>query len=168
MAKAEKKTYDRLLIFDREEANAALKKIGELKVRINTILNREQKIILDASERITEETEADRQCLKVVEKELERWATGNRATWGESRSLQLTAGLLSFRLTPPAIVYTLKKVKHVIERLRAKKMAACIRMKEEVDKEALAAYPDDVLREVGCKRVQKDEFHYDVLMPEVK
>ena len=67
------------------------------------------------------------------------------------------------------MVKLLLAVETVIERLRARKMLSCIRKKEEVDKEALENYSDQVIAEVGCKRSQgKDKFYYEIKREGIK
>jgi len=157
-------------IKDREAADRALKEMGRLEDQIAQIqakASEDSRMILgDADARAKPLLKR----LDAHEKEMERWAKNEGAEHFEhgSRSLALTFGRLYFHLSPPAI-RLIRSVEYVLERLRARKMSAtCIRVKEEVNKEALEAYEDEVLKEVGCKRVQKDEFRYDVFRPEVK
>jgi hypothetical protein len=86
----------------------------------------------------------------------------------DGKSLELNFGTIGFRL-PKAAIKLVLGVENIIERLRAKKMHTCIRTVEQVDKEALANYDDEVLLDVGCARTKpKDKFWYEVKREEVK
>jgi hypothetical protein len=47
-------------------------------------------------------------------------------------------------------------------------MESCIRVVTSVNKEALEAYDDDVLKKLGCRRERDDKFHYEVKREEGK
>jgi phage host-nuclease inhibitor protein Gam len=64
------------------------------------------------------------------ERALEEWTKTDRVSW-PAKSIELKLA-----------------VETIIERLRTKKMQTCIRTVEDVDKEALAAYEDEVLADV--------------------
>jgi hypothetical protein len=42
------------------------------------------------------------------------------------------------------------------------KFSEAVRVKEEVNKEEMAAWPDERLALVGARRVEKDQFWYEV------
>lgn len=155
-----------LAIKNSAEADGALRDIGRLEDKIAAIHARESEIIRQANERAVAEAKPLLDVREMIVDAVEQWARAEEkaGVWQE-RSLTLTFGHLSFRLSPPSIKL-LRKVEYVLERLRAKRMA--IRVKEEIDKDALGAYSDEVLKEIGCKRVQKDLFSYEVFRPEVK
>ena len=46
------------------------------------------------------------------------------------------------------------------------KAAACIRVKESVDKEALAKLTDEQLADIGARRKEKDVFFVEPALPE--
>jgi len=46
--------------------------------------------------------------------------------------------------------------------LKERGMTNCIRIKEEVDKEALRTLGPNTLADVGCKLVQEDGFFYEL------
>ncbi len=57
----------------------------------------------------------------------------------------------------PKIVLKLEEAT-VVERLRARKLTSCIRVIEEVNKEALENYPDKEIEAVGCERKATSDF----------
>lgn len=153
-------------VTNREEADEALKQLGILADKIATIEIRESDSVRKAQERIVNDTAAYREQKGVIEKALEKWAKDDSGNW-EARTLELNFGKLMIRLSPPAIRLKLK-VEHVIERLKAKKMKSCIRVKEEIDKDALLQYDEDVIEKVGCQKVQKENFSYELKEVEAK
>jgi phage host-nuclease inhibitor protein Gam len=86
---------------------------------------------------------------------------------GESKTLELNFGKIYFKWTPYRIEFDVEE-ETVIERLRARKMESCIRVVTSVNKEALEAYDDDVLKKLGCRRERDDKFHYEVKREEGK
>jgi phage host-nuclease inhibitor protein Gam len=77
------------------------------------------------------------------------------------KSVELPHGRIGFRLCPPAI-RLLKKVESVIAALRGRKLADAIIVKESVNKDVLATYGDDLLKDIGAKRIQASEFYIDL------
>lgn len=158
----------RVTITSRDEADAALKEMRDLLdwVGAHQIIAEEK--INDIREELVDKTKVSLKEITSLEKALQKWAEKDRENWEGKKTLELNFGSLSFRLSTPAIVFTLKKAAHVIERLKAHSLKHCVRVKESVDKDRLAAYPDDVLKEVGCRRVQKEEFYAEPKREEVK
>lgn len=165
MAKAAKKTE--LIVETRAAADLMLAEIAKLE----TMIKDEE---LDATaacelirDQLADATENLRRALAVRVKALQTWAKKDEKSW-PGRTCELMHGKVYFRL-PQAAIKELLEVETIVERLRARKMTSCIRTKEEIDKEALAAYRDDVIEAVGCKRTKpKDKFYYEVKKEEVK
>lgn len=152
----------------KEDADRALKEMGRLQDTIESIELRESEVIRLAKERMVEETLPAKTLLADYEKALQKWAVDNPVLFPtNSRTLVLNFGKIWFRKSPPEI-RLLVKAKTVLARLRAKRMFDCIRDNPQVNREALAAYEDDVLKELGCKKNQKDKFYYEVKREEVR
>jgi phage host-nuclease inhibitor protein Gam len=128
------------------------------------IANRE---IEDIRERLIKSTSEYREIIAACERALQDWAKIARREW-PAKSCELNHGVVGFRL-PKAAIKLLVAVETAIERLRARRMTSCIRVKEELDKEALAAYEDEVIEAVGCKRKQgREKFYYEIKREEVR
>jgi hypothetical protein len=56
----------------------------------------------------------------------------------------------------------------VIEELRAAKLKALIRVKAKIDREKAFNYLNSDLAQVGLKKVQRDEFYFEVKEIKVK
>ena len=100
---------------------------------------------------------------------LEAWAAANKDLFVKPRSIELNWGTVGFSRTPWKIVILGRlKVETVIEKLRAAKLKTLIRVKEEIDREKAIAYLNSDLAKVGLKKVQRDEFYFEVKEIEVK
>ena len=100
----------------------------------------------------------------VLAKALEEFATMNRGDLGTAKSKQLNAGTLGFRLGQPSLKTMAKLTwEKVLEILQVNKMKKFIRVKTEVDKQALLASGLDAesLKGFGVRIVQEERFFYD-------
>lgn len=61
-----------------------------------------------------------------------------------------------------------QRIAETLARLKEKGLRDCIRVKEEVDKEALRDYPDEVLEAVGVTRKVEDTFFVEIDRARVK
>lgn len=98
-----------------------------------------------------------------LEAGLNAWAETNKdALFGKARSLELDYGRLGYRKS--TTLKTLPKVtwKAVLEALKRRKDKDGLRVKEEVDKEALREWEDGRLAKLGVERVTEDHFFYEV------
>lgn len=87
------------------------------------------------------------------------WAEANREDLthgGKVKTAILSSGKVSWRLRPPRVL--LRNVVKVIEALRALGMGQYIRVKEEVDKEAILRDPDLVKHVGGISISQGEDF----------
>lgn len=105
-----------------------------------------------------------RQC---AEEDLASWASLNKQVFGARRSLQLTHGVIGWRLGTPALrLRTRVKAEMAFERVK-QHLPEFIRTKEEVNKEALlAAYAGaqvtaDLLLGCGYQVTQTERFYVE-------
>jgi phage host-nuclease inhibitor protein Gam len=75
---------------------------------------------------------------------------------GKTKTIKLRSGTISWRNTPKSV--TIRGVQQVIDRLKALGLTQYIRVKEEVDKNAILANPDKALAIEGVKLTQREEF----------
>jgi len=154
---------EKIYIETRDDADAALREMAELERKIaerqTAVNDRVAALKLD----LVEKCGPLAKVLKGWAKALEKWATKNKDKEfpEESKTLELNFGKIFFRWTPWRIEYDVSE-ETVIERLRARKMESCIRVVTTINKEALEAYDDDVLKKLGCRRERDDKFHYEV------
>lgn len=75
---------------------------------------------------------------------------------GKRKTVELPTGIFGWRLTPPAV--SLKNVKQVLEELIKRRLKQFIRVKQEVDKEAMLKEPDVAKSVKGVTIGQYEEF----------
>lgn len=154
-------------ILSREEADLTLREIAVLRKHIEREESVADRITREAREAMIERTAEARKQIAAHEHALREWAKSDRRHW-PAKSLELNFGVVGWRLGKPAIKLVVA-MQTVVERLRARKMISCIRVVEELDKEALAAYDDETIDAVGCRRTQpKEKFWYEIKREEIK
>jgi hypothetical protein len=75
------------------------------------------------------------------------------------KSRRLNFGVVGFRQSTKILI---KRVQETLQKLKERGMLDCIIVKESPSKERLREYPDEILAEVGCKRVVEDTFFADI------
>lgn len=129
----------------REDAAGAVAAIGEAQRelrRIEAEMNDELARIREAYEAAAE---PHRAVVSSLTEGVRVWAEANRnalTQGGKVKTAALSTGELRWRLHPPSVRLT--KPEAVIEALRNLGLTRFIRVKEEVDKEAILAEPDGV------------------------
>lgn len=129
--------------------------------------------------------EIDERCgvvLSQIAKDIEQraalvqaWAEANPEEFGERKSIETTHGTIGFRTGTPKLVkltrWTWDRVKEAIKKRFG---AQYIRVKEEIDKEAIIAahsarqITNDDLRQQGCEVEQEESFFVDPILTEVE
>lgn len=171
MAKAiVKDTNEKISLNSTAEADEALKMIGALEDFIGAREAKFNAALAELKIGLVESCDPVKKSLRRWIAALKKWAA--RAIPGDdgerkARSIELNFGWVRFRWTPPAIKFKVEE-ETVIERLRARGMISCIRTVESVNKEALEAYDDGVLKAVGAYRDQEEKFYYEVKREEMK
>lgn len=146
-----------------EQADQALAEIAAAKREITRmeLVFKEETANLKAQ--LAEDCEPYRQKVASLEQGLLLFATSERETlFAKRKSLPLTFGTIGFRAA--SALATLKKSitwGAVLEKVKELGLEA-IRVKEELDKEALKAMSPEKIASVGCKIVQSDDFFYEV------
>jgi phage host-nuclease inhibitor protein Gam len=89
---------------------------------------------------------------------LHAWAEANKTTLlkGKAKTVKLATGEISWRSTPPAVM--LKNVAGVIAQLKDKGLLDFLRIKVEVNKEAILAEPAKAAGIKGLKIESREEF----------
>ena len=119
--------------------NDATTQINLVKAKLEDVVNKMQ----------------DRQ--KYIVKSLEEFALGHTKDFGDARSRKLDFGILGWRAST-AIEIAATTLERIKEYLTSAEQKACIRIKESVDKEALAKLTDERLQVVKARRKSKDAF----------
>jgi phage host-nuclease inhibitor protein Gam len=98
---------------------------------------------------------------KALELAVKEFCEANRAEFAKSKSRRLTFGTVGFRLSTKIMI---RRMAETLQALKDLKLNQCIRIKEEVDKEAMKALTDETLAEVGAARKTENAFGYELDM----
>ena len=129
----------------REDVINDIRKIGDIT---RVILRRETEL----NDKLAELTNAAAPGIEALKKELDRlqagvqtWCEANRAELtkdGKTKTANLTTGEVRWRIRPPSV--SIRKVDDVIAMLKKFSLVKFLRNKEEINKEAILAAPEEV------------------------
>lgn len=146
-----------------EDANEALRQIAEATIALADIEGEMNKQILGAKKAAEEQSKPFKDRVAKLERELKDFVTENRSDMGKAKSKALTFGEVSFRLsTAISLPRAKEKLEEIVRKLKARQMMDCIVVKEEVSKDALKKYGEDVVTAVGATWKQSDVFGYEL------
>lgn len=110
-----------------------------------------------------EECEPALQEIVILEQAILRYAEAQKATlFGTRKSLALTFGIIGYRASSKLKTLAKWTWERVLQTLRDNEYRKYIRVKEDVDKEALRELPPELLAKIGVKIVQEDVFYYEL------
>ena len=137
-----------------DEANMVLKEIGLLERELESIDADAHKRIAEIKTDAVKKGEPVRKQIADDSALLGAFASYNKAElFKDKKSVQLSFGIFGYR---KSISISVKKT--TLELLKKLKLHKYIRVKEDVDKEAMAGLPDDTLEQVDSVRKVKDDF----------
>src|SRR5690606_26606449 len=114
-------------------------------------------------QRWEEEARPHAEAILALRQGVQIWCEANRDALtggGKVKSVQLPSGEVRWRVTPPAV--KLRAVDMVLQLLRERGLGRFIRIKEEVNREAILADPEAVAGIAGIRIEQREEF---VILP---
>ena len=127
----------------RDDVQAAIKRLGDLvreHTRLTTEMNDAIAAISEAAApRLRELTET----ADTVRAGIQAWCEAHRdelTSGGKTKTANLVTGEVNWRTRPPSV--TVRNVEGVLDTLRRMGLAQFIRVKEEINKEAVLAEPD--------------------------
>ncbi len=153
------KNYEELEVNLKEYAinyAAIAKKEAEMNEKINKI-----------KEDFEEKTKELRYVADILSSEINAFCEKNKADFEKTRSKEFQFGIIGFRTTPPKVTLLNRKynIKTVLELVKKIYKKAYIRVKEEIDKEAILAdysakkLDDGKLAGIGLKIDQDEQFY---------
>ena len=171
MAKRMKPTLNIPTVSSLEEADAMLARIAARKRELS-LLELDLKEDVDALKlKCAEASEPIKQDIEVLEQALVRFGESTKTElFTRRRSVSLNFGTLGFRASSsvkPMKKTTWEQVLGFLTSAKDSALAACIRTKREVDREALRQLPPEKLAEVGCRLEQTDSFYYELAETEL-
>ena len=143
----------------REDVTQAIRCIGQHqrdRERIETTMNDQLALI---RERFEAEALPHNERIRLLAAGVQTWCEAHRAELtdgGRTKTVNLASGEVKWRISPPKVV--IKGAETVLEVFRARKLLRLIRVKEEINKEAILAEPDAVDGIRGVRIEQAEEF----------
>lgn len=143
----------------REETAEAVAEIGRRqreRDRIQAAMNDELSAV---KQRFEEEAAPHADAIKTLSAGVQTWCEANRdelTNDGKVKTANLASGKVSWRIRPPKV--SLKAIDNVLAALKELKLTRFIRVKEEVNKEAILAEPDAVQHVKGISIHQGEDF----------
>ncbi|MEN5083709.1 host-nuclease inhibitor Gam family protein [Bosea sp. TWI1241] len=128
---------------NRDDAARAVREIGDDRRRLARLEADMNDRIAKLKQQYEQQAEPVRERISGATEGLKMWAEANRAalTGGDkTKTVDLGTGEVKWRLRPPSVRVT--KLDDVLKRLRDLGLSKFIRVKEEVNKDALLAEPD--------------------------
>jgi phage host-nuclease inhibitor protein Gam len=145
---------------NREQAGAFIKALGDAQRErecLETELNQKLADLKAQYERLAR-PHADN--IAALKQGVQIWCEANRAALtekGKTKTVQLAGGEVRWRMTPPAV--SLRNVKAIIAFIKDRRsFALFLRVKEEVDKEAMLKHQDKAKLIPGVAIGQHEEF----------
>jgi phage host-nuclease inhibitor protein Gam len=154
-----------ITIIDWPAADSLIRELGEIQSRITEAEGKATADINKIKEALETKVNQLHDRQKYIVKSLEEFALGHTKDFGDARSRKLDYGTIGWRASTVIEIAatTLERIK---EYLTSAEQKACIRIKETVDKEALAKLKDEKLAIVKARRKTKDVFFVEPLLTE--
>jgi len=148
-----------------DKADEYVRQVGDLQVQITQAEATFKDDIDELKADLAEKVKPLQERIKLYTRSLETFAVLHRGDFKNKQSKKVNFGILGWRKSTFIKVRknTLGKIKAVFSRAMA---AACIRVKESVDKEALARLKDEQLASIGARREEKEVFFVEPALPE--
>ena len=142
---------------DWEQADLRIRLIGDLQMQISQAEETAKDDINEIKAELAKKVKPLQEEIKLNVQSMEAFAALHKNDFGKKRSRKLSFGILGWRKSTFISIKknTLEEIKFLFTRAKQK---MCIRVKESVDKEALAKLTDEQLASVGARRKEKDVF----------
>ena len=146
-----------LPIYGWKHADQNVRRIGELQGRI-TYLEEEAKLKINKiTKELADQVKPLQEKITLHFESLEAFATAHREELKKQKSRKLNFGVIGWRLSKS--IKTKKNTLELIKQVFSKAIqTACIRIKESVDKDALAKLTDEQLADIKARWDEKDVF----------
>jgi len=154
-----------ITIADWPGADQLVRELGEIQGAIKTAEHTATESVNAIKEALEDKVNQLQDRQKYIVKSLEEFALGHTKDFGDARSRKLDFGTMGWRWSRwiEVAATTLEAIKTHFTKDEQK---ACIRVKETVDKEALAKLTDGKLALVKARRKTKDVFFVEPLLTE--
>lgn len=137
-----------------DEVNSALKQLAELNIKKQKIEGKTTILVNKIKESMASRAEILASEIKLIEKEIIRFAQQNKAEFIKKRTKKLPFGSISFRITKKICC---ECVESAIKALKTLNLDSFIRCTESLDKEALADLDKNTLAKAGISVKTEDK-----------
>jgi len=148
-----------------DEVDACLAEIGKLDRELALIEHAQNEAIDQLKAETKEKCQPLQDKKTGLEIAIKEFCEANRGEFAKSKTRSLTFGSVGFRLSTKVIV---KRIADTLQALKDLGLNGCIRIKEELDKEAMKSLPIETLAQVGAALKQEDAFGYEVKREEIQ
>lgn len=163
MAKRRSKPTDVPVVRNLEQANEVLAELAAHKRELDQINGALNERIDQAKAAAEEKAAPVRDRVTALEVGLTSFAEHHKGDlFGKKRSVDLSFGRFGFRRSTQVKPVTRTTWAVVLERLKNLGMRDAIRVKEQPNKEVLREWPDERLAQVCVRRVEHDDFWYEL------
>ena len=147
-----------------EEANEAIREIGEIRRAVAEIENRLNDDIAEIKAGAAEVAAPYHSRLEALENGIYAFAELKKGELfdDKKRSLKLDFGIIGYRRSNEVATQKGFTWKTVLAKLKELAFADAIRTKEEPDKDVMKGWPVERLNLVGCEKREKDTFWYEI------
>jgi len=149
-----------------QEADDALRKVAFAQAKIDKVeaeMNAEINKLRQAAER---KIVREKELVAEHEQALEAFCRAKRADFGDKQSRILTFGEVNFRVHPDKIVQQkgtkIEQTIRIIKAMGKKAVDQWIRIKEEINKDALLKESTELLDELGLEKKKTESFGYAI------
>lgn len=154
---------DKLIIKDVQQAEGVLAEMSAVERKLLLIEGAMNEEIDNAKARAQQEGASLIVRYNELEKAVKAFGTLNKSRlFSEKRSLELAFGTISFRQSTRITLQRRVTEEMALQALRELGLSEGIRIKEELDRTAMADWPDSKLETVGMKRRTVDTISVDV------
>ena len=154
---------DKLIIKDVQQAEGVLAEMSAIGRKLLLIEGAMNEEIDNAKARAQQEGASLIVRYNELEKAVKAFGTLNKSRlFSEKRSLELAFGTISFRQSTRITFQNRVTEEMALQALRELGLSEGIRVKEELDRTAMADWPDSKLETVGMKRRTVDTISVDV------
>jgi phage host-nuclease inhibitor protein Gam len=156
MAKRIKSKQPNLIpIKDWQEADRLVRIIGESRASIEKSEAEAKNKIDVIKARLAGDVEGTQKLIETTCRSIEAFALAHKDDFGAAKSRELNFGIIGWRKS--TFITNGKKTLELVKNIYGK-ACAYIRVKESLDKEALARLTDEKLAEIGARREITDDF----------
>jgi phage host-nuclease inhibitor protein Gam len=136
-----------------KQADQALERIGVLETRINRMRSKAAERITAIEQRLGEESARLSAEMAGIRSQLEVFFRGNSQGM---RSRNLPSGRMGFRQVSSLEI---PRPQTTLHRLVERGLGDCVRLRQEIDRQALRHLDDEVLRSLGVSKNSREVFY---------